>query len=131
MMLLLDTHVWLWLLLEPGRLGPALSDALEEPSNELWLSPISVWETALLVERGRIEVDRPPEAWIDAALGRVPVRDAALTREVAVASRTVGIAHQDPADRFIAASAAIHELTLATADERLLAGSGYETMPNL
>lgn len=129
--LLLDTHVWLWFLLEPDRLCPTLSDRLSDPSTEPWLSPISLWETALLMERGRIEVDGAPAAWIEAALGRVPVRDAALTREVAVASRTIAISHQDPADRFIAATAAIHELTLATADERLLAGSGYETLPNL
>lgn len=52
MKLLLDTHIWLWSLLEPERLGPEVRRAFEGSGNELWLSPISIWETLMLVERG-------------------------------------------------------------------------------
>lgn len=117
--LLLDTHIWLWALLEPGRLSPDVAHALEDSSNELWLSPISVWEALLLAERGRIEVDRDPRRWADALLDALPLRDASLSREAALASRTVPLDHQDPADRFIAATALVNKLVLVTGDQRL------------
>lgn len=128
--LLLDTHVWLWSRLEPERLGPRLASEIQDPDNELWLSPISVWETMLLIERGRIELAGDPAAWIRGALRTFPVRDAPLTREVALLSRSVELPHEDPVDRFIAASAIVHELTLATADERLLRTRQYRTRVN-
>jgi PIN domain nuclease of toxin-antitoxin system len=128
--LLLDTHIWLWSLLEPGRLIKRVIRRLEDPSNELWLSPISVWETLLLVEKRRVRLTTAPRQWLDHVLRAAPVRDAVLTREVAVASRSVDVPHADPADRFIAASAITYELTLVTADERLLSSKLYRTMPN-
>jgi PIN domain nuclease of toxin-antitoxin system len=57
MKLLLDTDIWLWALLDPDRLSPAVREALASTDNELWLSPISVWEANLLAERGRVRVD--------------------------------------------------------------------------
>jgi PIN domain nuclease of toxin-antitoxin system len=57
MRLLLDTHVFLWSSIEPSRLAEAVAAELEDPANELWLSPISVWETPVLAEKGRIEMD--------------------------------------------------------------------------
>lgn len=126
MRLLLDTHIWLWALLEPERLEPATAQRLDSADSELWLSPISVWEAHLLAERGRLELDRPAAAWLDDALRRVPLRDAPVTREVAFRSRTVGLDHEDPADRFLAATAAVYDLVLLTADERLRQGSGYQ-----
>ena len=68
----------------------------------------------------------PPAAvWLDDALRRVPLRDAPLTRDVARRSGGVGLDHDDPADRFLAATAAVSDLVLVTADDRLRQGSGY------
>lgn len=130
MKLLLDTHIWLWVSLEPDRLAPRVESALRNEQNELWLSPVSLWETMMLAERGRIELDDEPSRWIGNALRETPARDAPLTREVAVWSRQVDLPHQDPADRFIAATAIVHDLTLATADERLLACAEVATLAN-
>jgi len=68
--LLLDTHIWLWSLLEPEQLRPRLRRRVEDPATELWLSPISAWEAALLAERGRIEVTGQPVEWVRARYGR-------------------------------------------------------------
>ena len=130
MKLLLDTHVWIWSHLQPERLVPAVAAALQTPENELWLSPISVWEFVLLVERGRIVVDGDVGAWVEQAWRRAPMHEAPLNREVALRSRTVRVPHQDPADRFIAATAQVHELTLVTDDVNLLKGRGYSVLPN-
>jgi PIN domain nuclease of toxin-antitoxin system len=126
--LLLDTHIWLWSLLEPERLSRQAARVLEDAENELWLSPISVWEALLLAERGRIQLEVVPTRWVEDALRAFPVRDATLTREVAVVSRAVDLLHEDPADRFIAASAIVYELTLVTADERLLQSKMCRTL---
>ena len=130
MKLLLDTHIWLWALLEPGRLGRRVKEQLEDGANELWLSPISVWETMLLAERGRLELDRPPADWIERQLARVPLRDAPLTREIAVTSRLVDLGHHDPADRYLAATAAVYGLTLVTADQHLWESRSYRVLRN-
>lgn len=129
MRLLLDTHIWLWALLEPRRLASPVAEALVDPSNELWLSPISVWECLLLAERGRLELTTDASRWIEEVTRGWPVRDAPFTREVAVVSRSVDLPHEDPADRFIAASAIVHELMLVTQDGRLRDGRRYETLP--
>ena len=125
MRVLLDTHIWLWALLEPERLDTPTARRLDRADSELWLSPISVWEAHLLAERGRLELDRPPAMWLDDALRRVPLRDAPVTREIAIRSREVGLDHDDPADRFLAATAAVYDLVLLTADDRLRQGTGY------
>lgn len=98
--------------------------------NELWLSPISVWELLLLVERGRLDLDRGVEAWIARAEAVVGTREAPLTREIALESRRLELPHEDPADRFIAATAKVMGLTLVTADERLLGSRRYATLAN-
>jgi len=118
--LLLDTHVWLWSLIDPDRLGRRARSAAARASNELWLSPISVWELLVLAERGRVRLDDEPGRWTREALERSPVREAALTNEVAIQSREIAASHADPADRFILATALVYELTLVTADEALL-----------
>lgn len=130
MKLLLDTHVWLWSLLEPERMGAGVRKALQGPENEVWLSPISIWEALMLIERGRLTLDTDPLEWIEAMVRALPRREAPLTHEVAVESRRIKLPHQDPADRFLAATAAVYQLTLVTADERLLHSKGFAVMAN-
>lgn len=130
MKLLLDTHIWLWALLEPERLTPPVRAALESPENELWLSPISVWEAIVLAERGRLAVSAAPADWVQEMVRAIPRREAPLTHDIAVASRQLSLAHQDPADRFLAATAQVMGLTLVTADERLLQSSEYARLAN-
>ena len=117
---LVDTHVWAWSLVEPERLPKRALAVLEDASSEGWLSPISVWEMLLLIERGRLEADAPADEWVHDALRASPLREAPLTHEIALRSRSVRLPHPDPADRFLVATAEVHELTLLTADERLL-----------
>ncbi len=128
--LLLDTHIWLWGLLEPERLAPAVRTALQSPDNELWLSPISVWEALVLVERGRLSVSTAPKEWIHQMVRAVPRREAPLTHDIAVMSRQLKLPHQDPADRFLAATAKVLGLVLVTADDRLLHSTEYAVMAN-
>lgn len=129
MRLLLDTHIWLWSLLEPARLTPRVAASLEDPANELWLSPISTWEFLVLLDKGRIVLDVDPSIWLR-RVGTLAFREAPLTHEVAVQSRRVGLPHRDPVDAFLAATAIVYELTLVTADARLLSSSRYAVLAN-
>jgi len=128
--LLLDTHIFLWSLLEPKRLAPRVAAELENPNNELWLSSISVWEILILGEKGRIQLYPHPAAWIHMALERVPIREVPVDHAVAIQSRLMALPHDDPADRFLAATARVRNLTLITADRRLIGAAGFEVLPN-
>ena len=130
MKLLLDTHIWLWALLEPDRLSASVRAALSSSENELWLSPISVWEATLLAERGRVRVASDAQTWVRQLLDAMPWREATVTNDVAIMSRQLTLSHQDPADRFLAATARVMGLTLVTADERLLGSTEYDVMAN-
>lgn len=119
--ILLDTHVWLWYLFGDERLPQRFRTLMADEKTELYLSPISVWEAHLLIEKGRLPVAEDPLLWIGRAMRRLPVRDARMTAAIALRSRTISLPHEDPADRFIAATAIEMRLPLATVDARLLA----------
>jgi PIN domain nuclease of toxin-antitoxin system len=129
--LLLDTHILLWSLLEPKRLSDKVTLELENPSNEVWISPITTWEIIILAEKGRVDLNDEPIAWMQNVLNSVPFKQAAVNHEVAMQSRLIKLPHQDPADRFIAASAAVYDLILVTADKYLIkAAKSYAVLPN-
>jgi len=128
MKLLLDTHIWLGGFGDAKRLPARIAKAINATDNELWLSPISVWEVELLIEAGRLRMKGDPQRWIANALEVSRLTEAPVTYEVARESRRIGLAHQDPADRFIAATASVYDLVLATVDQRLLAGTGFRTI---
>ncbi len=120
MRLLLDTHIWLWSELEPERLSRRVSEAIQDPDNELWLSPISVWELIALWQKKRVLPGENIEAWIPQALRALPLQEATITYEVAREVARLRLIHRDPADRFLVATAKVFDLTLVTADERLM-----------
>jgi PIN domain nuclease of toxin-antitoxin system len=126
--LLLDTHIWLWSLGEPRRLSRRVQHELKEKNNELWLSPVSTWEILLLHAKGRIRLHGSLREWVATATAHM--REAPLTHEIAVAAQELPLHHQDPADRFLAATAEVLGLTLVTADHRLLGLGKIATLAN-
>lgn len=128
MRLLLDTHIWLWALREPERIGKRTQQELRNPENELWLSPISTWEALILHEKGKVRLDGNLDQWIADATSQF--RPAPLTHEIALASRRLSLPQRDPADRFLAATAKVLDLTLVTADANLLGLGEIATLAN-
>ena len=127
MKLLLDTHIWIWSKLEPKRLGSRATAELSNLNNELWLSPVSIWEALTLMQKGRIRVENPFE-WVERAAEQM--REAPLTREIVSTGLAMPLAHADPADRFLAATAKVLKLTLVTADQKLLGLGEIATLAN-
>ena len=128
MRFLLDTHIWLWSLHDPSRLGKRVLEELSNPENELWLSPISTWEALMLNAKGKIRLPADLSQWV--AQATAPLREAPLTHEIALAARQLPFPNNDPADRFLAATAQTLHLTLVTADQNLLGLGDISTLAN-
>jgi PIN domain nuclease of toxin-antitoxin system len=125
--LLLDTHIWLWSQLEPKKLGRRVTAELSHTGNELWISPVSVWEALTMMQKGRVRVENP-YGWIKRYTEQL--REAPLTSEIVMAGLSLRLPHGDPADRFLAATAKVLGLTLVTADRNLLELTEIATLPN-
>jgi PIN domain nuclease of toxin-antitoxin system len=125
--LLLDTHIWIWSQLEPTRIGRRVAQELSSRGNQLWLSPVSVWEALTLIHKGRLQVD-DPSTWVERAAEQT--QEAPLTREIVRVSFGLPLPHADPADRFLAATAKVLKLTLITADKHLLGLGEISTLAN-
>ena len=130
MKLLLDTHIWIWSLLTPRKLGRRVARELILLRNEIWLSPVSIWEALLLVENGHVTVPEGPHRFFEDVIAEKGYQQAVFTHEVAFESRRLALSTEDPADRFLAATAKVYGLTLVTADERLLALKEIEVLRN-
>jgi PIN domain nuclease of toxin-antitoxin system len=130
MNLLLDTHIWIWNDLEPWKITSEVNRELASPDNQLWLSPVSVWETIVLLEKRRISLKQDFGLWVDESVKALQLQEATLTWEVAHELRFTLLPHRDPADRFLVATAKVYDLTLVTADERLLNAPGLKVLPN-
>jgi PIN domain nuclease of toxin-antitoxin system len=125
--LLLDTHIWIWSKGNPARLSKRVEAELSKPTNELWLSPVSVWEALTLMRKGRIRV-ADPFGWVERAAEQM--REAPLTNEIVRIGLAIPLPHADPADRFLAATAKVLKLTLVTADQELLGLGEIGTLAN-
>ncbi len=112
---LLDTHVLLWWKADPARLSAAAAAQLGAAS-EILLSPVSCWEVAMLVAKGRVKLDRPTRVWVEDVLAPARMELANLSAEAAVAAAELPGFHGDPADRFIVATAEILRIPLVTKD---------------
>ena len=129
MNLLMDTHVIIWAASSPEHLASGLCQKLEDPDARLWYSPISAWEIMLLSEKGLLALKSSPEVAIRSLFKTLPLQEAPLNFEVAVQSRRIKLPHQDPADRFIAATALVYGFTLVTADKDLLRCKQVPVLP--
>jgi PIN domain nuclease of toxin-antitoxin system len=116
--LLLDTHVLLWALIEPGRLSTDFQTVLENPNHEVLFSAASVWEISIKAALGRADFKVTPAAIVDAAQAtgfiELPIRAAAALKVAALPHH-----HHDPFDRLLVAQAMTEPAAFYTADAQL------------
>jgi PIN domain nuclease of toxin-antitoxin system len=117
--LVLDTHIWLWVLLEPNRIPEPTKALLGDPNSELHLASVSLWEALTLTSKGRISVTGDPLAWIKTQLRASPVRVLPLSSDIIISAHALMFDHKDPADRWIVATAQSIGASLVTADRVL------------
>ena len=116
--LLLDTHTLLWWQAGSDRLSPR-ARRLIDAAPRLFLSAISVWELAMLVDKGAVALDRPTQIWVHDLLADGIVTLAELTPAIAVAAAHLDEFTGDHADRIIYATAVQNQLALVSKDDRL------------
>ena len=123
-LLLLDTHCWLWAQLGLiQRLSRAALEAIRSAESEgnLRVSVISIWELAMLEQRGRVALPMNVRTWVDQALSKPGIAVAQLTPEIMIESvHLPGEMHGDPADRMLVATARVQGATLLSKDEQLI-----------
>jgi len=126
---LLDTHVWIWTQEQPDSIGSGSRGVLETTTDELCVSAVSSLEIARLVAGGLLELRGSLDRWVRAAVDSIEARSIDVDHRVAIeAYKLPGRFHKDPADRLLVATARLHDLTLVTADERILAYRSVRTL---
>jgi PIN domain nuclease of toxin-antitoxin system len=125
--IVLDTHAWIWWTSAPERLSKRARSAIDE-ADELGVAAISCWELAMLVAKGRLELDRDPLVWIRQALAAPRVELAPLSPEIAVRAAGLERFTGDPADRMIVATALQRRAALVSKDERVRAAQAVEVV---
>ena len=121
-MILLDTHIWVWWVDENAQLSQVHAQLIQDNESEgLGVSAISCWEVAKLVERGRLQLACSIEKWMEHAIAHPGIQVLPLTPQIAIESTKLPASfHRDPADQIIVATARAHDLSLLTADRRIL-----------
>jgi PIN domain nuclease of toxin-antitoxin system len=115
--LAVDTHAALWWSFLPDKLSRTARKALDS-ANELILSGIVPWEVALLVRKGRIELPVSVAEWLDGLESSARWRIVALDGRIALDADGLEM-HEDPADRFIVATALHCRVPLVTKDRAI------------
>jgi len=120
-MIVLDTHVLLWVTQQPEKIGKNCTDLIEHAwaSQAVAVSAISFWEIAMLQAKGRIHLQGTVQTW-RALLLNQGLKEFSVDGQIGIQAAQLDL-HGDPADRLIAATALVHQATLCTADEKLLA----------
>ncbi len=130
-MIVLDTHVLIWDALTPERLSEPARTAIAQAnqSDGVIICDISVWEIALLLQKGRLQVQTDPLTFINLVLQANKARVQAITPFIAIlATQFPAQINQDPADRLIAATTLAEHATLVTADRNLQAANLIPTL---
>ena len=127
-MLLLDTCAYLWQFSAPSTLSGEARTRLDE-ADRLYVSLASVWEIAVKVQVGKLQLDLPVEDWIRRSLLHPKIELLPLSPLLVIFSTQLpGTFHKDPFDRAIVATAIRENLTLVTRDDRMLRYRNVKSM---
>lgn len=121
-MIVLDTHVWWWSISEPAQLSRKARQLITKtPPEQRTIASISIWEFAMMVTRGRIELTISPDEWLDYAINKTGLTILELNSKIALESCNLpGNFHKDPADRIIVATARASRSQLITKDQKII-----------
>ena len=116
MKLLLDTCSFIWLCSEPSKLGTKAALALDAAENTRHISLASVWEIAIKYQSGKLPLPEKPKAWIENQASQQEIEFLELDRRVIYQSGLLETDHRDPFDRWLAAEALHHQMTVISPD---------------
>lgn len=120
MKILLDTHIWIWAIEDPKKLGPRATKLLKDEKNELFVSPISSLEIAQLEYRGRVAFNSSISSWIESSFESLGLKTATLDHKTAIETYQFDF-KGDPVDRLLIGTSKCLNIPLMTADKFILA----------
>lgn len=127
--ILLDTHVLIWLASDPGKLSRKASDAIRNASETggIAISAITLWELAWLATHGRLDIAGTVEAFVERITSRTAIRP--ITVKIAVLANQLPDDYSgDPCDRLIGATAMAEGILLITKDAKIRASRQIKTI---
>ena len=121
MRLLLDTHIFLWYISGDSQLQDATRDAISDAENDVYLSVISVWESLIKYQIGKLPLPRSPEEYLPEQRERHLISSLPLDEGSVAKVVTLPLIHRDPFDRMLICQAMGHDLTIVTVDDAICA----------
>jgi len=121
MNLLLDTHIFLWYILGSPQLAPEWQAILRNPSNQIYLSVVSVWEASVKYYLGKLPLPAPPEIYLPLQRQQHLISSLSLDEAAIAQMALLPALHRDPFDRMLICQALDRHLTLVTVDTAILA----------
>lgn len=119
MKLLLDTHIFIWWADTPEKLSSVALSALEDETNDLILSVVSVWEIQIKSQLGKLKLSQPLKDLIESQQEANDLKILPIELPHALALNTLPVHHKDPFDRLLIAQSIVEDITLVTADDKL------------
>lgn len=116
MKILLDTHIFLWFISGDSRLSAHILDAIREPDNDIYLSVVSIWESIVKYQLGKLPLPEPPETYLPKKRDLHQIINLDLDESSVVQLSKLPLLHRDPFDRMLICQALQHEMTIATVD---------------
>ncbi|MEM6840042.1 MAG: type II toxin-antitoxin system VapC family toxin [Cyanobacteria bacterium P01_C01_bin.120] len=123
MRILLDTHIFLWFISGDTRLSGDLRDAIRDPSNEVYLSAVSVWEAIVKYQLGKLPLPENPGIYLPKQRDLHQIASLALNESSVVQLTNLPPLHRDPFDRMLICQALQNALTIVTVDKAIRAYS--------
>lgn len=116
MRLVIDTHAWLWLQVEPERLPRSVLDLMEDPANDILLSAASAWEIAIKFERGRLDLPEAPMTYVPKRMAESGCQPVSVEHAHGLRAGQLPMHHRDPFDRLLVAQSQILGIPLVSGD---------------
>jgi PIN domain nuclease of toxin-antitoxin system len=114
--ILLDTHCWLWWVVDPDRLSASAQAAIANADNAILLSAVSSWEIAIKHSIGKLALPEPPEQFVPKRLARDGISSLPIEHSHALRVAALPYHHHDPFDRLLIAQAQVERIALMTVD---------------
>jgi PIN domain nuclease of toxin-antitoxin system len=129
MKLLLDTHIFLWLIDDDKRLSAQYRQAIQNPNNEKFLSVVSIWECVIKYQIGKLDFSSSPETYLPKERRKHLIKTLTVDENSIAQLIKLPLLHKDPFDRLIMAQALQHNLIIMTEDKLILAYPNIQLLP--
>jgi PIN domain nuclease of toxin-antitoxin system len=121
MKLLLDTHIFLWLINNDKRLSDRFRQEISNPNNERFLSVVSIWECIIKYQLGKLSFPISPEIYLPSQRKKHLIKSLVIDENSLVQLIKLPSLHRDPFDRLLISQALQYNLTIVTEDRAVLA----------